>query len=200
MKRVHYRLLGQLIVPSFSFSRKLSTQASNNLDKSRVIKLSISLAMVIAAFFILGLFQYVFCNDVDVWAFRTDNRNNSEVKASIKILSGRTEDSYRLDDFTLCVRYRILYFNTNGDGINIITQGISSWRQTNIFHLKVYDDKWPNLLTVNYADGRSLMMWFEAEVPPRQWNTMCIVHDRPNNKLKIFQNNDLVYSFGGTLN
>ncbi len=87
-----------------------------------------------------------------------------------------------------------------GDGINLFTQiNEDGPRFKNVFQLKVYNDNQPNLLIIYYSDGVKRLVWFDAEVPPRQWNTMCIVHSSSLNQLKILQNNNLVYSFKGKL-
>ena len=40
------------------------------------------------------------------------------------------------------------------------------------------------------------MVWFDAQVPVRQWNSMCIIRDIKNEKFQIYQNDDLVFSYG----
>ena len=40
------------------------------------------------------------------------------------------------------------------------------------------------------------VVWFDAQVPVRQWNSMCIIRDIKNEKFQIYQNDDLVFSYG----
>ena len=40
------------------------------------------------------------------------------------------------------------------------------------------------------------VVWFDAQVPVRQWNSMCIERDISRKKFRIYQNGDLVFSYG----
>jgi hypothetical protein len=144
------------------------------------------LGSLIGLLAIIGI--YAADEKVTVWSFRTDNADNSIVTASFK---GQPRE---LSDFTLCFRYRILYFNHQGDGINIITA--KTVNEKDYFRLKVYSGELPNLLRFHDSEGVQKVIWFEAYVPARQWNTMCVLRDAAKNKLRIYQNNGLVYSMG----
>ena len=39
------------------------------------------------------------------------------------------------------------------------------------------------------------VIWFRAEVPVRQWNSMCLIR-KFRQKFQIYQNNENVYSYG----
>ena len=73
--------------------------------------------------------QVVSQEDITVWTFRSDNENNANVQASY---TGPTFTK-EWTDFTICLRYRILYFVQGGDGFNIF-QGIDD--NTHVVHLQ----------------------------------------------------------------
>ena len=55
--------------------------------------------------------------EIDVWSFRSDNENNDNVQASYT--GPRFTKEWK--DFSICLRYKILYFFQGSDGFNIFT-------------------------------------------------------------------------------
>ena len=94
---------------------------------------------------------------IDVWSFREDNRNNVNVKAEY-IGQDFIEP---LGDFTLCFRYKVLYFNTNANGIKVI----NAKSDKESFELKLYNSKSPNMIGITTKDDKRQIFWFRAEVP-----------------------------------
>ena len=52
-----------------------------------------------------------------------------------------------------------------------------------------------NKFAIQNSGGERQVIWFQAKVPARQWNTMCITRDITNH-FEIYQNNENVYSYG----
>ena len=96
---------------------------------------------------------------IDVWSFREDNRNNVNVKAEY---IGQ-DFSEPLRDFTLCFRYKVLYFNTNSNGIKIFV----AETQKEAFWMKLFNSKSPNMIGIKSREGKVQILWFRAEVPLR---------------------------------
>lgn len=70
------------------------------------------------------------------WAFRNDNENNAIVKAAY------TGEAFKKDlwDFTICFRFRVLYFNPSHNGINLLLAKSGKEK----FHFRVYTRPIPN--------------------------------------------------------
>ena len=96
---------------------------------------------------------------ITIWSFREDNKNNVNVKAEY-IGQDFIEP---LGDFTLCFRYKVLYFNTNSNGIKIFAAESEKER----FGIKLYDSKSPNVIMITTKEGNGQIFWFRAEVPLR---------------------------------
>ena len=96
---------------------------------------------------------------IAIWSFREDNKNNVNVKAEY-IGQDFIEP---LGDFTLCLRYKVLYFNTNSNGIKIFAAESEKER----FGIKLYDSKSPNVIMITTKEGNGQIFWFRAEVPLR---------------------------------
>ena len=127
---------------------------------------------------------------ISVWNFRQDNQGNSIAKA---YYSGPTI-TQQLKDFTICFRYRISFFNTGGSGIDIFRAEDPNSKAH--VHLRLFNDDYANRFEIQNAEKVKQVIWFHAEVPVRQWNSMCLIRDVKLKKFQIFQNNDLVYSYG----
>ena len=52
-----------------------------------------------------------------------------------------------------------------------------------------------NKFAIQNSAGERQVIWFQAQVPARQWNSMCITRDITNH-FEIYQNNENVYSYG----
>ena len=52
-----------------------------------------------------------------------------------------------------------------------------------------------NQSSVHFLHQRQVV-WFDAEVPVRQWNSICILRDIQKKKFQIYQNDELVFSYG----
>ena len=63
-------------------------------------------------------------------------------------------------------------------------------------HLRLFNDDYANRFEIQNAEKVKQVIWFHAEVPVRQWNSMCLIRDVNLKKFQIYQNNDLVYSYG----
>ena len=63
---------------------------------------------------------------------------------------------------------------------------------------KLVEDDFVNKIKIQNPAGEIQMIWFRAEVPARQWNSMCITRDITDNDkhFEIYQNNENVYSYG----
>ena len=96
---------------------------------------------------------------IDIWSFREDNINNVNVKAEY---IGQ-DFSEPLGDFTICFRYKVLYFNTNSNGIKIFAAESEKER----FGIKLYNSKSPNVIMITTKEGNGQIFWFRAEVPLR---------------------------------
>ena len=96
---------------------------------------------------------------IAIWSFREDNKNNVNVKAEY---IGQ-DFSEPLGDFTLCFRYKVLYFNTNTNGIQVI----NAKSEKESFELKLYNSKSPNKIGITTKDDKRQVFWFSAEVPLR---------------------------------
>lgn len=96
---------------------------------------------------------------IDVWSFREDNKNNVNVKAEY---IGQ-DFSEPIGDFTLCFRYKVLYFNTNSNGIKIFV----AENQKEGFWMKLFNSKSPNVIGITTKEGKTQILWFKAEVPLR---------------------------------
>ena len=94
-----------------------------------------------------------------IWSFREDNKNNGNVKAEY-IGQDFIEP---LGDFTLCLRYKVLYFNTNSNGIKIFV----AETQKEAFWMKLFNSKSPNMIGIKSKEGKFQILWFRAEVPLR---------------------------------
>ena len=91
-----------------------------------------------------------------IWSFREDNKNNVNVKAEYI-----GQDFIKpLGDFTLCLRYKVLYFNTNSNGIKIFAAESEKER----FGIKLYNSKSPNVIMITTKEGNGQIFWFRAEV------------------------------------
>ena len=62
-------------------------------------------------------------------------------------------------------------------------------------NLNLYEDNY-HQFKIQKSNNEIQVIWFDAEVPIRQWNSICFVRDNANKKFQIFQNNDMVYSYG----
>ena len=96
---------------------------------------------------------------ITIWSFREDNKNNVNVKAEY-IGQDFIEP---LGDFTLCLRYKVLYFNTNSNGIKIFV----AETQKEAFWMKLFNSKSPNVIGIKSKEGKAQILWFRAEVPLR---------------------------------
>lgn len=126
--------------------------------------------------------------EVSVWTFRNDNVDNKFVKATYSGPNFANE----VEDFTICFRYQILFFSPGNRGINVWTA--KNGQET--IHLRLFNDKWANKFEIKSENGDRQVIWFDAEVPVRQWNSMCIVRDYKKGKFRVYQNNQLVFSYG----
>ena len=96
---------------------------------------------------------------ITIWSFRENNKNNVNVKAEY-IGQDFIEP---LGDFTLCLRYKVLYFNTNSNGIKIFV----AETQKEAFWMKLFNSKSPNVIGIKSKEGKAQILWFRAEVPLR---------------------------------
>ena len=65
-----------------------------------------------------------------------------------------------------------------------------------MFGLRLYNDDYANRFEIQNENRDRQVIWFHAEVPVRQWNSMCIIRNKMMKIFQIIQNNDLVYSYG----
>ena len=98
-------------------------------------------------------------NNVDIWSFREDNINNVDVKAYYTG-PGFTKD---IGDFSICFRYKILYFNSNANGVKLI----SAENNKEKFYIQMFNGDSPNLILIQTKEGKNQIYWFRAEVPLR---------------------------------
>ena len=98
-------------------------------------------------------------HNVDVWSFREDNINNANVKAYYTG-PGFTKD---LGDFSICFRYKILYFNSNANGVRLI----SAENNKEKLHMKLFNGASPNYIIIQTKEGKNQIYWFRAKVPLR---------------------------------
>ena len=61
--------------------------------------------------------------------------------------------------------------------------------------LRLFNDDFANKFEIQDAINNRQVIWFRAEVPVRQWNSMCLIR-KFREKFQIFQNNENVYSYG----
>ena len=62
--------------------------------------------------------------------------------------------------------------------------------------LTLFEDDLVNKFKIQNSAGEIQVIWFQAEVPARQWNSMCITRDITDKHFEIYQNNENVYSYG----
>lgn len=125
---------------------------------------------------------------IDVWSFRQDNLENYNVKATYR----GPDFPQEIGDFTICLRYKVLYFNEGNNGIEVL----SAEKDGEKLQLMLYNDKWANKFVMQTKNGTRQVIWFDAQVPVRQWNSLCLVRDLKLQKFKVYQNEDLVFSYG----
>ena len=63
------------------------------------------------------------------------------------------------------------------------------------FSLTLFEDGLVNKFAIRNSAGERQVIWFRAQVPARQWNSMCITRDITKH-FEIYQNNENVYSYG----
>ena len=63
-------------------------------------------------------------------------------------------------------------------------------------HLRLYNDKLANKFEIRRGHVTRDVIWFHAEVPIQQWNSICIVRNFQQQRFRIYQNNKLVYDYG----
>ena len=61
--------------------------------------------------------------------------------------------------------------------------------------LRLFNDDFANKFEIQDAINKRQVIWFRAEVPVRQWNSMCLIR-KFGQKFQIYQNNENVYSYG----
>ena len=61
--------------------------------------------------------------------------------------------------------------------------------------LRLFNDDFANKFEIQDAINNRQVIWFRAEVPVRQWNSMCLIR-KFREKFQIYQNNENVYSYG----
>ena len=76
----------------------------------------------------------------NIWSFRNDNENNVKVKA---VYTGRAFKE-NIGDFTICYRFRILYFNPSNNGINLLLAKHGKEK----FHFRAFPYPTPNKLEI----------------------------------------------------
>ena len=79
----------------------------------------------------------------NIWSFRNDNQNNQKVKATFT--SRQFKDD--LWDFTICFRFRVLYFNPSNNGINILLAKYGKEK----LHFRVFPRPTPHKLEIKVA-------------------------------------------------
>ena len=82
----------------------------------------------------------------NIWSFRNDNQNNQKVKATF------TSKQFKDDlwDFTICFRFRVLYFNPSNNGINILLAKYGKEK----LHFRVFPTPTPNKLEIKVAKDK----------------------------------------------
>ena len=95
-------------------------------------------------------------DEITVWSFRNDNVNNINVKA---YYTGPTFTK-SFGDYSICFRYKVLYFNTNANGVKIITGNSKRER----FDFIIYNEKSPNVLRITTEEGKYQIFFFNAEI------------------------------------
>ena len=61
--------------------------------------------------------------------------------------------------------------------------------------LRLFNDDFANKFEIQDDINKRQVIWFRAEVPVRQWNSMCLIR-KFGQKFQIYQNNENVYSYG----
>ena len=123
-----------------------------------------------------------------VWSFRINNDKPSDIKA---FYSGPNFDQ-DLTDFTICLRFNIHIFHQKADTYAIFRAKSSESGE----EIRLYMSKqWYHQFRLNNGKGHHLNVWFESELPLRQWNSMCIMRNMKKEKFQIYQNGNLVYSY-----
>ena len=79
----------------------------------------------------------------NIWSFRNDNENNKKVKATFTTRLFKED----LWDFTVCFRFRVLYFNPSNNGINILLANHGKEK----LHFRVFTTPTPNKLEIKVA-------------------------------------------------
>ena len=95
-------------------------------------------------------------DEITVWSFRNDNVNNINVKA---YYTG-PKFTKSFGDYSICFRYKVLYFNTNANGVKIITGNSKRER----FDFIIYNEKSPNVLRITTEEGKYQIFFFNAEI------------------------------------
>ena len=83
----------------------------------------------------------------NIWSFRNDNQNNQKVKATFT--SRQFKDD--LWDFTICFRFRVLYFNPSNNGINILLAKYGKEK----LHFRVFPRPTPHKLEIKVAKEKT---------------------------------------------
>ncbi len=123
-----------------------------------------------------------------VWTFRENNEQNALVKATYK--GGSFSEPIK--DFTICFRYQVLFFSRGNHGMNIF----SAENNGELIVLRLFNDKWANKFEMQTKSGQRQVIWFDAEVPVRQWNSICLSRDFARQKFRVHQNGVEAFSYG----
>ena len=83
----------------------------------------------------------------NIWSFRTDNENNNKVKATFTARPFKED----LWDFTVCFRFRVLYFNPSNNGINILLAKYGKEK----LHFRVFPRPTPHKLEIKVAKEKT---------------------------------------------
>ena len=153
----------------------------------------LKLATFIATIY-LNIIKKVDSEDIKVWSFRTNESINFSPDVTVKYSGPNFNQD--LTDFTICFRFHIHVLDQVGDSYKIFRA--KSSENEEIMKLEV-SGKWDSEFQIIDDSGNLQIIWFHADLPIQQWNSMCIMRNMEKEKFKIYQNDQLVYSYNECL-
>ena len=82
----------------------------------------------------------------NIWSFRNDNENNGKVKAFYTGAAFKED----IGDFTICFRFKVLYFNPSNNGINILLAKNGKEK----LHFRVFPRPTPYKLEIKVSNSK----------------------------------------------
>jgi hypothetical protein len=142
----------------------------------------------------LNIIKKVDGENIKVWSFRTNESISNSPNVTLQY-SGPNFDQ-DLTDFTICFRFHIHVLDQVGDTYKIFRA--KSLENEEKISLEV-SGKWDSEFQIIDDSGNLQIIFFHADLPIRQWNSMCIMRNMEKEKFKIYQNDQLVYSYNECL-